>query len=66
MRELLPESRSEAWPVDGLEEAEVHWPGKGGKSKGTVWKCVLLQSDTEPAPAEEASDDIRPAATPTW
>lgn len=31
--------------ANGLEQAEVHWPGKGGK--GTViWNCVILE-DTE-------------------
>ena len=41
---------------DGLEEAEVHWPGKG-KGKGKVWKCVVLEERTEAeevaAPAEK-------------
>ena len=32
----------------GLEEAEVHWPGKGGKTKGgKIWKCVMLPPDQE-------------------
>ena len=26
--------------AEGLEEAEVHWPGKG-KAKAKVWKCVI-------------------------
>ena len=43
---------------DGLEETEVHWPGKG-KGKGKVWKCVVLEERTEAevekvaAPAEK-------------
>ena len=32
---------------DGLEEAEVHWPGKGKGKKGKVWKCVVLEERTE-------------------
>ena len=30
------------WTVDGLERAQVHWSGKGGKSKGKIWNCVVL------------------------
>ena len=27
--------------ADGLEEAEVHWLGKGGKGTA-IWNCVIL------------------------
>lgn len=44
------EDCGEAKAVDsrggGLEEAEVHWPGKG-KSKGKIWKCMLLPEEVE-------------------
>ena len=30
------------YTAEGLEEAEVHWPGKG-KSKGKIWRCVVLK-----------------------
>ena len=40
--------RQGRWTGDGLEEAEVHWPGKGGKAKGgKIWKCVILPLETE-------------------
>ena len=38
------------WTAEGLEEA---WPGKGGKSKGEIWKCVLLPPVLEEAEPEE-------------
>ena len=34
--------------TDGLEQVEVHWPGKGkGKVKMKVWKAVLIPEDFE-------------------
>ena len=43
--------------VEGLERAQVHWPGKGGKSGGKIWNCVVLppvssdpEADDETAP----------------
>ena len=32
------------YTAEGLEKAEVHWPGKGGKT-GKIWKCVVLPTD---------------------
>ena len=48
------------WTAEGLEEAEVHWPGKG-KSKGKIWKCVMLPGDSEipvPPAKRPATEDI--------
>ena len=28
--------------AEGLKRAHVHWPGKGGKSQGKTWHCVLV------------------------
>ena len=32
---------------DGLERAEVHWPGKGKAGKVKVWRCVVLKGEEE-------------------
>ena len=48
------------WTAEGLEEAEVHWPVKG-KSKGKIWKCVMLPGDSEipvPPAKRPATEDI--------
>ena len=42
---------------EGLEQAEVHWPGKG-KGKGKVWKCVILVIDGNTVCTEEQQGDI--------
>ena len=39
--------------AEGLERAEVHWPGKGGETKDKVWKCVILP---DPEDLEETAD----------
>ena len=45
----------------GVERGEVHWPGKGkgSKTKKTVWRCALLE--TEEADVEDLE---RPLAQP--
>ena len=43
--------------ADGLEVAEVHWPGKGGKGK-KLWKCVVLEGEA----AEEEAEAAVPSA----
>ena len=47
---------------DGLEKAEVHWPGKGrGKAgKVKVWRCVVLEGEEEEGQA--TAEDPQPAA----
>ena len=32
---------------DGLEKAEVSWPGKGKTGKAKVWRCVVLEGEEE-------------------
>ena len=44
--------------AEGLEKAEVLWPGKG-KSKGKVWTCVML-----PVEVDSDADASPPAKRP--
>ena len=37
--------------ADGLERAEVHWPGKG-KEKARVWRCAVLEVEEPPQQPE--------------
>ena len=37
--------------ADGLERAEVHWPGKG-KGKPRVWRCAVLEAELEEPPQQ--------------
>ncbi len=56
--------------VEGLEEADVHWPAKGSKpgKGGKVWKCVILPEEEAgsggagtgadgPSPKKQKTDD---------
>ena len=42
------------WTAEGLERGQVHWPGKGGKSRGKIWKCVVLA----PVTSDLEADDV--------
>ena len=65
----VPEAvvRQGRWTGDGLEEAEVHWPGKGGKAKGgKIWKCVMLPLEIEEGTTEvDRESEEGSAATDT-
>ena len=48
--------------AEGLEEAEVHWPGKG-KVVAKVWRCVILD-DTSGNPELVDTECTAPSAKP--
>ena len=51
------------WTGEGLERAQVHWPGKGGKSKGKIWNCVVLTPDLEADAAEDETEETATAGS---
>ena len=53
------------WTVEGLEKVEVYWPGKGGKTKGKVWNCVVLPPDLEEVETGETANNSAETAPAT-
>ena len=55
------------WTAEGLERAQVHWPGKeGGKSRGKIWNCMVLppSATSDPETDDETRDDTAPPKAP--
>ena len=54
--------------AEGLERAHVHWPGKGGKSQGKTWHCVLVPptADTSETVSALAEAQITPRQASSW
>ena len=45
--------------ADGLERAEVHWPGKG-KGKARVWRCAVLEPQQPESPRQQPESSWQP------